>query len=52
MGRMQSKALGMPQLPIVSIEHPFGIRSREEVRAMADRCADEVAKLMGEGIKA
>ena len=51
-GKMQSKALGMPQMPIVVIDHPFGSRSREEVRVMAGHCADEVAKLTGEAIKA
>jgi hypothetical protein len=47
MGRLQAKALGVPQLPIVTVPHPFGIRPRDEVRAMAERCVDEVARLMG-----
>jgi len=36
-------------LPIAVIQHPFGIRSREEVRAMAEKCVTEVARLMNEG---
>jgi len=35
-------------LPIAVIQHPFGIRSREEVRAMAEKCVTEVARLMNE----
>ena len=49
LGKMQSKALGVPQLPIVTIEHPFGVRTRDEVRALADRCAEDVAKVLGGG---
>ncbi len=52
MGKMQSKALGKPQMPIVVIEHPFGSRSRDEVRVIAGQCADQVAKLTGEASKA
>ena len=46
-GRMQCKAFGMPQMPILVIEHPFGSRSREEVRASAGTCADQIAQLTG-----
>jgi hypothetical protein len=28
------------------IEHPFGLRSREEVRAMAEKCVDDIARLV------
>ncbi len=52
MGKLQSRALGMPQMPIVVIDHPFGSRSREEVRGIAEHCADEMAKLTGQGHKA
>jgi hypothetical protein len=31
------------------IQHPFGIRTRDEVRTMAEQCATEVARLMQEG---
>ncbi len=49
MGKLQSRALGMPQMPIVVIDHPFGSRSRDEVRAIAATCADEMARLTGKG---
>ena len=49
LGRAQAKALGYEKLPIAVIQHPFGIRNRDEVRAMAEQCAVEVARLMQEG---
>ena len=47
LGRAQARALGNPELPIAVIAHPFGVRTRDEVRAMADKCADDVAVLAG-----
>jgi len=47
LGSMQAKALGVPKMPFVVIPHPFGSRKRDEVQAIAQRCADEVAKVMG-----
>jgi len=47
LGRAQAAALGNSGLPIAVIPHPFGARSRDEVRAIADQCADEVARLAG-----
>jgi hypothetical protein len=46
LGRAQAKALGYEKLPIAVIQHPFGIRTRDEVRAMAEQCVAEVARLM------
>ena len=46
LGRAQARALGNPELPIAIIPHPFGLRSREEVRQMAEKCVDEIAKLV------
>jgi len=48
MGMAQANALGMPQMPIVVIDHPFGSRLRDEVRVIAEHCAVEVARLTGE----
>jgi hypothetical protein len=46
LGRSQARALNHPELPIVTVPHPFGSRSRAEVRALAERClADIVAAL-------
>ncbi|MCX7138173.1 MAG: hypothetical protein NTW47_16440 [Proteobacteria bacterium] len=49
LGRAQASALGYAKLPIAVIQHPFGIRTRDEVRAMADKCATEVVRLLSEG---
>ncbi len=49
LGHAQAKALGVPALPIVAIDHPFGVRSRDEVRAMAEKAVDDVAKVMSGG---
>ena len=35
LGRAQAKALGNAALPIAVVPHPFGLRKRDEVRAMA-----------------
>ena len=45
LGHTQAKALGHPELPLAVIPHPFGIRTRDEVRMMAERCADEIVRL-------
>src|SRR4051812_21326935 len=49
MGRAQAKALGYPDLPITIVPHPFGLRSRDEIRQMAAQCADDFARLVCEG---
>ena len=48
LGRAQASALGCPELPIAVIAHPFGLRTREEVRQIAEKCVDEIAKLVCE----
>lgn len=47
MGRAQSARLGFAALPIVVVPHPFGLRSRDELRAIAEACVDEIVKLAG-----
>ena len=47
LGKAQARSLGYPELPIVVIPHPFGLRSREEVRQIAEQCVDDIAKLVG-----
>ena len=50
LGRAQASALGDPALPIAVVAHPFGLRSREEVREMARQCVtDIVALITGRG---
>jgi hypothetical protein len=46
LGRAQAGALGNPDLPIAVIPHPFGTRSRDEIRRMAEKCADDIANLV------
>jgi hypothetical protein len=33
-------------LPIAVIPHPFGLRTREEVRAMAKQCVTDIVALI------
>jgi hypothetical protein len=48
LGRAQASALGHSSLPIAVIPHPFGLRTRGEVRQMAEKCAEDIAKLAAE----
>ena len=48
LGTAQARALGYPGLSIAVMPHPFGSRSREEVRRIAAQCADDIVKLMRE----
>ena len=45
LGRAQARALGFPELSLAVIPHPFGSRSRDDVRALADKCVDEIVSL-------
>jgi hypothetical protein len=49
LGRAQARALGDPDLPIAIVPHPFGLRSREEIRTIAGKCVDEVVALVTGG---
>jgi hypothetical protein len=46
LGRSQAKALGYPDLPIAIVPHPFGIRTRSELKEIAVTCADDIARLL------
>lgn len=46
LGRAQASALGEPALPIAVIPHPFGNRTRSEVRELAEQCARDIASLV------
>ena len=48
LGRAQQKALGSPDLPIAVVPHPFGTRSRDELREIASKCVDDIARLLCE----
>jgi hypothetical protein len=46
LGRAQARALGDANLRIAVIPHPFGLRTREEVREIASRCVEEIVELV------
>ncbi len=52
LGRAQQKALGSPDLPISLIPHPFGTRSRAELKEIAAKCADDIARQLCEAAPA
>ena len=47
LGKAQARALGRPDLAIAVIPHPFGVRTRDEVRRIAEKCVDDIVKLVG-----
>jgi hypothetical protein len=46
LGHAQARALRHPDLPIAVIPHPFGLRTREEVRGIAEQCVGDLVKLV------
>jgi hypothetical protein len=49
LGRAQASALGNPTLPIAVIPHPFGNRTGQEVRQIAEQCLRDIVALTGAG---
>jgi hypothetical protein len=49
LGRAQLQALGCGDAPIAVIPHPFGLRTRDEVRRIAEKCADDIARFAAAG---
>jgi hypothetical protein len=45
MGRAQAGKLGFARLPIAVVPHPFGLRTRAEVRSMAEDCVKDIVTL-------
>jgi hypothetical protein len=41
-------AFGFADMPIAVVPHPFGIRTREEIRTIAGQCVEDVARLFSE----
>ena len=52
LARAQQNALGSADLPIAVVPHPFGTRSREELRSLAVSCADDIARMLCEAAPA
>jgi hypothetical protein len=46
MGRGSAKAMGQPDLPILIVSHPFGLRTREEIAVLAEQCAADLATML------
>jgi hypothetical protein len=51
LGRATALHAGMAGLPIVVVPHPFGTCTREEIRVLAERCADDIAGKMAGGTR-
>ena len=45
LGRKQLKALGCEGHPIAVVPHPFGLRTREQIRAIAETCVNDIARI-------
>ena len=46
LGHAQAKSLGMPDLPVAVIPHPFGLLSRTQVRLLAEQCLPQIPSLV------
>ena len=46
LGRAQAAALGNAELPIALMPHPFGLRTREEVKQIAEQCVAQIIALV------
>jgi hypothetical protein len=42
LGRSQATALGIPSLPILEVPHPFGSRTKEEIKVIAKDCLQQI----------
>lgn len=42
LGRSQAKALGVPALPILEVPHPFGLKTKEEIKEIATDCLQQI----------
>jgi hypothetical protein len=51
LGRTQARVFGVPDLPLVEIQHPLGGISMEEVRGRADVAAARFLALLRERVK-
>lgn len=51
LGRTQARVFGVPDLPLIEIQHPLGGISMEEVRGRADVAAARFLALLQEHIR-
>ena len=47
LGRSQAKGLGYPDLPLALVAHPFGSRTRDEVKQLAETSLAEIVDVLG-----
>src|SRR5262249_36875585 len=46
LGRDQARGLGYADLPIAVVPHPFGNRTRDEIRLIAEQCVTDIARMV------
>ena len=51
LGRAQARVLGVPDLPLVMIQHPLGGIGIDDVRARANQAAPAVVELLQETMR-
>jgi len=51
LGRTQARVFGVPDLPLIEIQHPLGGISLEQVRGRADVAAARFLELLREHVK-
>ena len=51
LGQAQSKAFGVPDLPLVLIPHPLGGISVQDVAGRADHALTEIARIIKEAAR-
>ena len=44
LGQAQLRSLGCASTPIAVVPHPFGLRTRDEIRALAERCTADIVR--------
>ena len=51
LGRTQSRVLGVPDLPLIVIEHPLGGISMDDVKARADAALPRLLEMLRERVQ-
>ena len=51
LGRAQAKVLGVPDLPLVMIQHPLGGLAIDDVKARAEQATPAVIELLRDWLK-
>ena len=51
LGRTQSRVLGVPDLPLIVVEHPLGGISMDDVKARADAALPGLLEMLRERVQ-